>query len=134
MKKVILGSHTAVFAQPSQRERIRRFYCEILGAKAKVTSDEIDRLQLGDTHFCFIYKDTALEESTFLRAIYLELQTDDTEGLRRSVLSFGVNKLDVPDPHLYFQAPGGQVFRIVGINEDLTAYEQSPSARPGVNK
>ena len=31
--------------------------------------------------------------------------------------------LDVPDPHLYFQAPGGQVFRLVGIDEDLSKYE-----------
>jgi len=28
----------------------------------------------------------------------------------------------VPDPHLYFQAPGGQVFRLVGTNEDLSKY------------
>jgi hypothetical protein len=32
-------------------------------------------------------------------------------------------KLDIPDPHLYFQAPGGQVLRLVGINEDLSKYE-----------
>jgi hypothetical protein len=31
--------------------------------------------------------------------------------------------LEVPDPHLYFQAPGGQVLRLVGINEDLSKYE-----------
>jgi hypothetical protein len=31
--------------------------------------------------------------------------------------------LDIPDPHLYFQAPGGQCFRLVGINEDLSFYE-----------
>jgi len=29
----------------------------------------------------------------------------------------------VPDPHLYFQAPGGQVLRLVGIDEDLSGYE-----------
>jgi hypothetical protein len=37
----------------------------------------------------------------------------------------------VPDPHLYFQAPGGQVFRLVGINQDLSLYEGSSSSRPG---
>jgi hypothetical protein len=30
---------------------------------------------------------------------------------------------EVPDPHLYFQAPGGQVLRLVGIDEDLAKYE-----------
>jgi catechol 2,3-dioxygenase-like lactoylglutathione lyase family enzyme len=133
MKKVILGNHMAVFAAPSERERIRRFYCDILGAKANIKSDDVDRIQLGESHFCFVYKDTALDESEFLRATYLELKTNDTEGLKRRILSFGVKTLDVPDVHLYFQAPGGQVFRIVGIDENLTHYEQSQSALPGVN-
>jgi hypothetical protein len=34
-----------------------------------------------------------------------------------------VRKLEVPDPHLYFQAPGGQCLRLVGIDEDLSFYE-----------
>ncbi|HXW92989.1 MAG TPA: hypothetical protein VEK33_20735, partial [Terriglobales bacterium] len=34
-----------------------------------------------------------------------------------------VRKLDMPDPHLYFQAPGGQCWRLVGIDEDLSFYE-----------
>jgi hypothetical protein len=40
------------------------------------------------------------------------------------VVEFGVRVLDVPDPHHYFQAPGGQVFRLVGIDEDLSKYEE----------
>ena len=31
--------------------------------------------------------------------------------------------LEVPDPHLYFQAPGGQVWRLDGVDEDLSKYE-----------
>lgn len=38
--------------------------------------------------------------------------------------------LEVPDPHLYFQAPGGQCLRLVGIDEDLSFYE---GAREGPN-
>lgn len=38
--------------------------------------------------------------------------------MKQKILAFGVKKLDVPDPHLYFQGPGGQVFKLVGINED----------------
>jgi hypothetical protein len=58
-------------------------------------------------------------------------KTDNTEEMKQKILAFGVKKLDVPDAHLYFQAPGGQVFRLVGINEDLSMYEGSPSSRPG---
>jgi catechol 2,3-dioxygenase-like lactoylglutathione lyase family enzyme len=131
MAKVILGNHTAVFAARSEQDRIRRFYCEVLGCKPRVKSDEVDRFQLDDVHFCFVYQDTALDERNFLKAIYLELKTDNTEEMKQMILAFGVGKLDVPDPHLYFQAPGGQVFKLVGINEDLSAYEDSSSSRPG---
>ena len=130
MAEVILGNHTAVFAARSEQERIRKFYCDVLGCKVRAKADEVDRFQLDDVHFCFVYQSTALDESDFLKAIYLELKTDDTEAMKQKILAFGVKKLDVPDPHLYFQAPGGQVFRLVGINEDLSVYEGALSARP----
>jgi len=44
-----------------------------------------------------------LMESDFLKAIYLELKTDNTEEIKQKILDFGVKKLDVPDPHLYFR-------------------------------
>ena len=131
MVKVILGNHMAVFAARSERGRIRRFYRDVLGCKVNVSSDEVDRLQLEDVHIIFVYQDTALDESSFLQAMYLELKTDDTEEMKQKILAFGVKKLDVPDAHLYFQAPGGQVFRLVGLSEDLSLYERSTSARPG---
>ena len=131
MAKVILGNHTAVFAARSEQDRIRRFYCDVLGCTVRMQNDEVDRFQLDDVHFCFLWQGTPLDESEFLKAMYLELKTDSTEEMKKKILTFGVKKLDVPDPHLYFQAPGGQVFRLVGINEDLSKYEGSPSSRPG---
>jgi hypothetical protein len=131
MAKVILGNHTAVFATRSEQDRIRKFYCDVLGCKVRIQNDEVDRLQLNDFHFCFVWQSTALDESAFLKAIYLELQTDNVEEMKEKILAFGVKKIDVPDEHLYFQAPGGQAFKLVGINEDLSIYEDSPSSRPG---
>ena len=64
-----------------------------------------------------------LSDADFLKAIFLELKTDDVDGMRRKIVEFGVTVIDVPDPHLYFQSPGGQVFRLVGIDEDLSKYE-----------
>jgi hypothetical protein len=55
--------------------------------------------------------------------MWLEIKSDNVEELKKKILDFGVRKLDVPDPHLYFQAPGGQCWRLVGINEDLSFYE-----------
>jgi hypothetical protein len=34
-----------------------------------------------------------------------------------------VRKLEIPDPHLYFRAPGGQCLRLFGIDEDMSFYE-----------
>jgi catechol 2,3-dioxygenase-like lactoylglutathione lyase family enzyme len=131
MPKIIPGNHTAVFAARSEQDRIRKFYCDVLGCKARVKTDEVDRFQLEDVHFCFVWQNTAPDEGAFLKATWLELQTDKPDEIRQKMLDFGVKELDVPDPHFYFQAPGGQVFKLVGINEDLSVYEDSASSRPG---
>jgi hypothetical protein len=39
----------------------------------------------------------------------------------------------IPDPHLYFQVPGGQCLQLVGIDEDLSFYEGA-GAGPDVAK
>src|SRR5258708_8854378 len=130
MAKVIFGNHTAVFAARSEQDRIRKFYCNVLGCKVRVKTDEVDRFQLDDLHFCFVYQSTALDENDFLKAIHLELKTDNTEEMKQKILAFGVKKLDVPDPHLYFQAPGGQVFPPVHFTAHSTPHEASPSSTP----
>jgi hypothetical protein len=58
------------------------------------------------------------------RSVWLEVKADDVEEMSQRILESGlVRKLDVPDPHLYFQAPGGQCLRLVGIDEDMSFYE-----------
>lgn len=131
MARIIFGNHTAVYAAKSEQDRIRKFYCAVLGCTVRVETREVDRFELDDFHFCFVYGDTALGESDFLKAIYLELKTDNVEETKQRILAFGVNKVAIPDPHFYFQAPGGQVFKLVDINEDLSLYENSRSSRPG---
>ena len=43
--------------------------------------------------------------------------------MTRKILDFGARKLDIPAPHLYFQAPGGQCFQLIGINEDRSYHK-----------
>ena len=130
MERVAVGNHTAVVAARSERDRIRQFYRGVLGCEVRVQSDEVDRFALADFHFCFVYQGAALGEGDFRRAPYLELKAHDVAAVRQRILAFGVTTLDGSDPHLYFHAPGGQVFRLVGIDEDLSLYEGSPSWRP----
>jgi len=88
---------------------------------------ERDFIRLGeDFYIGFLYGDVA-DESEFLRSarsVWLEIKSDDVEEMSRKIVESGlVRKLEVPDPHLYFQAPGGQCLRLVGIGEDLSFYE-----------
>jgi catechol 2,3-dioxygenase-like lactoylglutathione lyase family enzyme len=126
MSKVILGNHSAVRVSRAEKDRIRTFYRDVLGCEITREGDLKDDIRMGDNFYiAFLYEDegVTLDESDFLKAIYLELKTDNVEEMRRKIVAFGVKVLDVPDPHLYFQAPGGQVLRLVGIDEDLSRYE-----------
>ncbi len=125
--KVIFGNHSSVIVPQQDRESVRRFYCQVLGGKLTKADPERDFIRLeGDFYIVFLYGDVP-DESEFsrtARAIWLELKSDDVEEMRRKIIESGlVRKLEVPDPHLYFQAPGGQCFRLVGIDEDLSFYE-----------
>ncbi|MBV9047690.1 MAG: hypothetical protein JOY58_05455 [Solirubrobacterales bacterium] len=126
MARVVLGNHLAVRVPRAEKDRIRTFYRDVLGCEITRASDQKDDVRLGDDFYiAFLYEDedVALDESDFLKAIYLELKADNVDEMRQKIVAFGVKVLEVPDPHLYFQAPGGQVLRLVGINEDLSKYE-----------
>jgi catechol 2,3-dioxygenase-like lactoylglutathione lyase family enzyme len=136
MGKISFGNHSAVMVPRAEKDRIRRFYCNVLGCTLVREREGADDIRVGDNFYIgFIYGDHA-DESEFLRtgkSVWLELKSDDVEGLTRRILEFGVRKLPVPDPHLYFQAPGGQVLRLVGLEEDLSEYEGTGEG-PNVGK
>jgi catechol 2,3-dioxygenase-like lactoylglutathione lyase family enzyme len=127
MAKVIFGNHAAVFVPLQDRDRVRKFYRDVLGGKITSEEDQKDLFRTGDNFYlALLYGDYA-DESKFLRSggsIWLEIKSDNVEEMSRKILESGVvEKLDIPDPHLYFQAPRGQCLRLVGINEDLSKYE-----------
>ncbi|MDB4900863.1 MAG: hypothetical protein JWQ63_144 [Mucilaginibacter sp.] len=136
MTKVIFGNHSSVIVPRKDRDSIRKFYCDVLGGQITKADPERDFLRLGDNFYIgFLYGDVA-DESEFLRtarSIWLEIKSDNVEEMTRKILDFGVRKLEIPDPHLYFQAPGGQVLRLVGIDEDMSFYE-GIGAGPNVAK
>ena len=127
MTKVVFGNHASVLVPRQDRDRIRQFYCDVLGGKIMKADPERDFVRLGDDFYIgFLYGDVT-DESEFLRtfrAIWLEIKSDDVNETRRRIVESGlVRQLEVPDPHLYFQAPGGQCLRLVGTDEDLSFYE-----------
>ena len=127
MTRVIFGNHSSVLVPQQDRDSIRELYCDVLGGKITKAEPERDFVRLGDDFYvAFLYGDVP-DESEFLRsarAVWLEIKSDNVEETSRKILDSGlVRKLEVPDPHLYFQAPGGQCLRLVGIDEDLSFYE-----------
>jgi hypothetical protein len=136
MAKVIFGNHSSVIVPHKDRDSIRKFYCDILAGEITKAEEGRDFLRLGDNFYIgFLYADV-VDESEFLRtarSIWLEIKSDNVEEMTQRILDFGVRKLDIPDPHLYFQAPGGQVLRLVGIDEDMSFYEGN-GAGPNVAK
>jgi len=126
MAKVIFGNHLSVLVPRQDRDSIRKFYCDVLGGNIMKADPDRDFVRLGEDFFIVLYGDVP-DESEFLRtarSVWLEIKCDNVEEMRRKILESGlVRKLDVPDPHLYFQAPGGQCLRLVGIDEDLSFYE-----------
>ena len=127
MAKVIFGNHSSVLVPRQDRDSICKFYCDVLGGKITKADPERDFIRLAeDFYVVFLYGDVA-DESEFLRSarsVWLEIKSDSVEEMKRKILESGlVRKLEVPDPHLYFQAPGGQCLRLVGIDEDMSFYE-----------
>lgn len=127
MKNVIFGNHSSVIVPREDRDAIRAFYCDVLGGEITQAQPDRDFLRLGtDFYIVFLYGDVP-DSSEFLRtarSIWLEIKAKDVDTMRLRILESGlVHELKMPDPHLYFQAPGGQCMRLVGIDEDLSFYE-----------
>ena len=136
MAKAIFGNHSSVIVPRQDRGSIRKFYCDVLGGTITKAEDQRDFLRIGEDFIGFLYGDVT-DESEFLRSarsMWLEIKSDNVEEMSTKILESGlVRKLDIPDPHLYFQAPGGQCWRLVGINEDMSFYEGAGEG-PNVGK
>jgi uncharacterized protein YndB with AHSA1/START domain len=130
MTTVSLGANSKIAALPSERERIQQFYRDILGCTVDI-KPEADLIWLRpDFYLGVVYEDPASSESQLLMAIWLELRVDNPDELEEKILKFGVTTIDYPrdEDHFYFQAPGGQVFRLVSHGEEMNFYRPHGNA------
>src|SRR5215471_19779954 len=100
MARVIFGNHASVLVPRQDRDRIRKFYCDVLGGKITRADPERDFVRLGDNFYIgFLYGEVP-DESEFLRSarsVWLEIKSDDVEEMSRRMLESGlVRKLEVP--------------------------------------
>jgi catechol 2,3-dioxygenase-like lactoylglutathione lyase family enzyme len=125
MATVTIGNHSKIVSRRADQARIRTFYKEVLGCELTKQTPDADFIRFeGNFFLAVLYQDQALAAEEARSSIWLELRSDDPAALSARIMEFGVHRIDIPGAeHLYFQAPGGQVFRVVARGEDLSRFE-----------
>ena len=125
---VRFGTHYLLTLSQSERLRVRAFYMDTLECLLEahdhnVTADipeNIDLFHFPDGEVLGVQyvpeSEAPFTSKDYRHACWLELKTDDVEGLVKKLKAFGVEEItDFWDTeHFYFHAPGGQVFRVIG--------------------
>jgi len=132
MAKAIIGNASAITVPRRDRDSIRRFYCDVLGGKIVKEDNEKDIFRLEEEFYILFRYGDVPDESEFLRsprALWLQIKSDNVEEMTRQIVDFGAKKIDLPSglpqsvPYLYFQAPVGQCFQLLPINENQSYYK-----------
>jgi hypothetical protein len=109
----------------SGRSRIRAFYGGLLGLRP-IPSPRPD-LDLYEFHGGFVlgffFTDSpaeVLSPEDYAKATWLEIKVQNPAEWKTKLLAFGVREIAFPDPdRFFFQAPGGQVFRLAPMDGGL---------------
>jgi hypothetical protein len=127
---VTIGNHLKMTVASSLRGRTREFYGGLLGLK--LLPSPLDILDLYEFPGKFVlglfFSDDPgelLSEEDYVRATWLELKVDDVAQWKQRLQSFGVTEIEYDDPsrvaepypRFFFQAPGGQVFRLAPLDK-----------------
>ena len=120
--KVDLTSRVHMYARPTVRDELIRFFTEILGVPMIPTADSgpnapsVVAFSFGNGASLSVeFTEPALGDDDARRGAWLELAVDDPKEMMARVLGAGLRRVNHPTTrYFYFAAPGGQVFRIVG--------------------
>ena len=112
-----IGNHIKTNVHKSLRERVRTLYVDILQCKPMTAPMPDLDLFVFENDFVlgvFYFEDEhLLTDAEHLNAAWLEIKAKDVAELKRRLLAFGVKEVEYPDKtRFFFQAPGGQVFRL----------------------
>jgi hypothetical protein len=125
---VTIGNHLKMTVASTLKTKTREFYGRLLGLKSIPSpADNLDLYEFpgGFVLGVFFFDDRAklLSEQDYLNATWLELKVDDLLQWKERLQSFGVTEVEYDDPsrfaepypRFFFQAPGGQVFRLAPL-------------------
>ena len=130
---IAFGTHYLLTIREAERVQVRAFYQDLLGCELHahdhgVTANippNIDLFHFAGGHVLGVQyvaddaPDIGAHAHRF--ACWMELVTDDVDRLKGQLLDFGVQEItDFWDAdHFYFHAPGGQVFRLIHVDEQV---------------
>jgi len=123
---VALMNTAHLYARVSEKERLLRFFTEVLGLPPReVTVAYVTAKQpmyavtfANGAGLSVEFTDDALADQAAERGAWLELTVTDRDAVEANARAFGAKRIVHPaTPFVYLQAPGGQVFRIVGHDE-----------------
>lgn len=124
-----LGARVDLFVRPEYRQRFQEVFRDALGC-------DVRELELGMAYpitlvsfpdgssFSFEYSDAAmtqppaasLDYARAPRGAWIEFRTADVGAVQQKSRDAGVPSFShTASPHAYFNAPGGQVFRILDL-------------------
>jgi hypothetical protein len=122
---VTIGNHLKMMVASALKARTREFYGGLLELKSIPSpAENLDLYEFPDGFILgLFFSDDAAEllaEQDYLRATWLELKVDDLKQWKERLQRFGVKEIEYDDPsrfaepypRFFFQAPGGQVFRL----------------------
>ena len=112
-----IGNHMKFNVHKSLRERVRSFYVDVLQCTTMPSpAPNLDLYLFPDKFVLGVFfcdDGEILSEEDHLKAAWLEIKTKDVQALKQRLVEFGVNEVEYADKsRFYFQAPGGQVFRL----------------------
>jgi hypothetical protein len=124
-----IGRHHHLDVDERLRVQTRAVYERVLGGRLTTLADneavggavlspdtdvEIFTFDNGASIATFyVSAEQVLSPAQHLHAVWLEFEVDDVDRVRNELAELGVEPFDYEDrAHPYFQAPGGQVFRL----------------------
>jgi len=121
---VHFGNHLKMNVPEPLRARSREFYAGLLECKVlESPRADLDLYEFGDgvvVGLFFVDAPEAPSEAECLKGTWLEIKVDDPSFWKARLQAFGVREVEFPDPtRFFFQAPGGQVFRLAPMNGGL---------------
>jgi hypothetical protein len=116
-----IGNHMKMNVSSKLRAKTQTFYEDVLGCKPMTSPmPDLDLFEF-DGGFVlgvfFVDEGETLSVEDQRKATWLEIKTKNVDALKRRLQKFGVTELDYVDKsRFYFQAPGGQVFRLAAMD------------------